>query len=307
MSKKNNDLNHFFKNYRGRYSQYWEMRFGLIPSLPASFDNSFDTYELLTWLQRGFKQLLDDFINLELEFEEFKNAIIELIKELIPQLFREFIYSKEFHDRIYEIIFEWYEEFLKPIIDKIWEEIRKIWERLEYLESLINSILGQNYIPLTEGVDYEIVWYNGFRTSQNVTIGVIESSDRYFLRVDCQKIEHDKLVNVKQEHGYGIDVIPESAIFGINFLGDYAGINNLEIVNSKNNGSGIFNTFPKEARASWQANYNVYEDWNGSNYAFVLRSYNDGFNNQFLTDYPAFENTLVLETGIFQYELTALK
>ena len=51
----------FLKNYRGRYSSYWIERWGLIPELPTSFDNANSIYELLAWLQRAFKNLLDDF------------------------------------------------------------------------------------------------------------------------------------------------------------------------------------------------------------------------------------------------------
>ena len=64
-----------FKNYRGRYSQYWIERWGLIPELPTSFDNANSIYELIAWLQRAFKQLLDDFQQLESEFEDFKNVL----------------------------------------------------------------------------------------------------------------------------------------------------------------------------------------------------------------------------------------
>ena len=70
----------FFKNYRGRYSQYWIERWGLIPELPTSFDNANSMYELMAWLQRAFKNLLDDFQQLEGETEDFKNAIIEKSK-----------------------------------------------------------------------------------------------------------------------------------------------------------------------------------------------------------------------------------
>ena len=45
----------FFKNYKGKYSQYWIERWGLIPELPTSFDNANSMYELVAWLQRAFK------------------------------------------------------------------------------------------------------------------------------------------------------------------------------------------------------------------------------------------------------------
>ena len=86
----------FFKNYRGRYSSYWIERWGLIPELPTSFDNANSIYELLAWLQRAFKNLLDDFQQLESEFEDFKNAIIDLLEYLIPELIRRYHNSMEF-------------------------------------------------------------------------------------------------------------------------------------------------------------------------------------------------------------------
>ena len=86
----------FFKNYRGKYSQFWIERWGLIPELPTSFDNANSIYELVAWLQRAFKNLLDDFQQLESEFEDFKNAIIDLLEYLIPELIRRYHDSEEF-------------------------------------------------------------------------------------------------------------------------------------------------------------------------------------------------------------------
>lgn len=85
----------FFRNYRGRYSSYWVERWGLIPSIPTSFDNANSIYELLAWLQRAFKQLLDDFVALESEFEDYKNALTELLEYLVPLLIRRYMESKE--------------------------------------------------------------------------------------------------------------------------------------------------------------------------------------------------------------------
>ena len=84
------------KNYRGKYSQFWIERWGLIPELPTSFDNANSMYELVAWLQRAFKNLLDDFQQLEAEFEDFKNAIIDLLEYLIPELIRRYHDSAEF-------------------------------------------------------------------------------------------------------------------------------------------------------------------------------------------------------------------
>lgn len=178
----------FFNAYQGRYSQYWVRRWGLIPSLPTSFDNANDIYELLAWLQRGFKQLLDDFANLELEFEEFKNAIIELLEVLIPQLIREFAHSEEFRQIIYNYIRDFMKtdefiEYIKNIIrafiktdefkNVIWDYIRDFMttdefikyienifeekihsdEFIEYIKSIIDGRFEEN-IHKTEFIDY---------------------------------------------------------------------------------------------------------------------------------------------------------
>ena len=74
--------NEFFRNYRGRYSSYWVERWGLIPSIPTSFDNANSIYELLAWLQRAFKQLLDDFVALESEFEDLVRLFMSYLKTL---------------------------------------------------------------------------------------------------------------------------------------------------------------------------------------------------------------------------------
>ena len=108
----------FFLNYRGRYSSYWIERWGLIPELPTSFDNANSIYELLAWLQRAFKQLLDDFVALESELEDFKNAIVELLENLIPLLIRRYMSSKEADDWFNGKADVYYNSIIKPYIDQ---------------------------------------------------------------------------------------------------------------------------------------------------------------------------------------------
>ena len=91
-----NNTDDILKNYRGKYSKYWIERWGLIPELPTSFDNANSIYELTAWLQRAFQNLLDDFQQLESEFEDFKNALIDLLEYLIPELIRRYSDSAEF-------------------------------------------------------------------------------------------------------------------------------------------------------------------------------------------------------------------
>jgi DNA repair exonuclease SbcCD ATPase subunit len=132
----------FFRAYRGRYSSYWVERWGLIPSIPTSFDNANSIYELLAWLQRAFKQLLDDFVALESEFEDFKNALTELLENLIPLLIKRYMESAEADRWFTGKADKYYERVIKPYID---EQIRNLKEKVERdlqaLETRINEKL----------------------------------------------------------------------------------------------------------------------------------------------------------------------
>lgn len=132
----------FFRNYRGRYSSYWVERWGLIPSIPTSFDNANSIYELLAWLQRAFKQLLDDFVALESEFEDFKNALTELLGNLVPLLIKRYMESAEADRWFTGKADKYYERVIKPYID---EQIRNLKEKikqdLQALETRINEKL----------------------------------------------------------------------------------------------------------------------------------------------------------------------
>lgn len=134
--------NEFFRNYRGRYSSYWVERWGLIPSIPTSFDNANSIYELLAWLQRAFKQLLDDFVALESEFEDFKNALTELLENLVPLLIKRYMESAEADRWFTGKADKYYERVIKPYID---EQIRNLKEKIERdlreLENRINEKL----------------------------------------------------------------------------------------------------------------------------------------------------------------------
>ena len=132
----------FFRAYRGRYSSYWVERWGLIPSIPTSFDNANSIYELLAWLQRAFKQLLDDFVALESEFEDFKNALTELLENLVPLLIKRYMESAEADRWFTGKADKYYERVIKPYID---EQIRNLKEKIERdlqaLETRINKKL----------------------------------------------------------------------------------------------------------------------------------------------------------------------
>ena len=126
----------FFRSYRGRYSSYWVERWGLIPSIPTSFDNANSVYELLAWLQRAFKQLLDDFVALESELEDYKNALTELLEQLIPLLIRRYMESKEADDWFNKKADIYYNKIIKPYIDA---EIAKVNKKIAELEKKVDD------------------------------------------------------------------------------------------------------------------------------------------------------------------------
>ena len=130
----------FFRNYRGRYSSYWVERWGLIPSIPTSFDNANSIYELLAWLQRSFKQLLDDFVALESEFEDYKNALTELLEYLVPLLIRRYMESKEADDWFNKKADIYYNKIIKPYIDN---EINKVNQRIDREVAGLNERITQ--------------------------------------------------------------------------------------------------------------------------------------------------------------------
>lgn len=126
----------FFRAYRGRYSSYWVERWGLIPSIPTSFDNANSLYELLAWLQRAFKQLLDDFVALESELEDYKNALTELLEQLIPLLIRRYMESKEADDWFNKKADIYYNKIIKPYIDA---EIAKVNKKIADIEKKVDD------------------------------------------------------------------------------------------------------------------------------------------------------------------------
>ena len=131
----------FFKNYRGKYSQYWIERWGLIPELPTSFDNANSMYELVAWLQRAFKNLLDDFQQLEAESEDFKNAIIGLLEYLIPELIRRYHDSAEFRTAFIILLEDilageertWVKDLLKELLEV---------DMREWIEDYLKTLYG---------------------------------------------------------------------------------------------------------------------------------------------------------------------
>lgn len=146
----------FFRAYRGRYSSYWVERWGLIPSIPTSFDNANSIYELLAWLQRAFKQLLDDFVALESELEDYKNALTELLEQLVPLLIRRYMESQEADDWFNKKADIYYKNIIKPYIDG---EIAKVNKKIVELEKKLDdevARLDKRITDLNDKLEKEI-------------------------------------------------------------------------------------------------------------------------------------------------------
>lgn len=160
----------FFRAYRGRYSSYWVERWGLIPSIPTSFDNANSIYELLAWLQRAFKQLLDDFVALESELEDYKNALTELLEQLIPLLIRRYMESKEADKWFNDKADIYYKKIIKPYIDaeiakvnkkiadlekKVDDEVKRLDGRIDALNDKLDDRITQEAAKLNERITNE--------------------------------------------------------------------------------------------------------------------------------------------------------
>lgn len=298
---------YFWNGGRGRYSQYWKQRFALLPHLPTSFDNANSIYELISWVQRFMKMLADDFQNLELEFEEFKDAITELIVELVPQLIREFIHSKEFHDRIFELIWEWWYEFQEDRIKAIEDKLKELEDRIEQLEDMV---FDAEYEDLVEGRDYTIEMFNNYYTEDfPIRVGIINGYDRWLLRITCERLKNDNVAGMIQSHNRTLAVEPRSAIFGIKFIGNYSALGSaLNPSSNKNNGSKIWNIYPKDIRATWEAHFDVVRYWDAQDYVFTFRSLTDGYNTQYheVAEYTNLDDHKA-DYCLFQYDLVLLK
>lgn len=163
----------FFRNYRGRYSSYWIERWGLIPELPTSFDNANSIYELLAWLQRAFKQLLDDFVALESELEDFKNAFTELLENLIPLLIRRYMASKEADDWFNEKAERYYQTVIKPYIDN---EVKKLNDRIDREVKALNDRITSEVNRLDSKIDNLREEFEAYKREQDGKTQALENA-----------------------------------------------------------------------------------------------------------------------------------
>ena len=212
----------FFKNYRGKYSQYWIERWGLIPELPTSFDNANSMYELVAWLQRAFKNLLDDFQQLEAEFEDFRNALIDLLEYLIPELIRRYSNSAEFRTLFIGLLEDilageernWVKDLLKELLENDMREWIEVYLKDLYGLELnkTNAQLAQiasnvkNFGALGDGVSDDTLAIQNTLDSL-VDGGTLYFPDGVYIKSDVLTIKHS---NVKVVFSQNAKVIEKT-------------------------------------------------------------------------------------------------
>lgn len=179
----------FFRAYRGRYSSYWVERWGLIPSIPTSFDNANSIYELLAWLQRAFKQLLDDFVALESELEDYKNALTELLEQLVPLLIRRYMESQEADDWFNKKADIYYKNIIKPYIDG---EIAKVNKKIAELEKKLDDEvdrLDKRITDLNDKLEKEIKKLDDRITKEVETLNNRITTENNYLKEQIQDLK----------------------------------------------------------------------------------------------------------------------
>ena len=104
-------------------------------------------------MQRAFKQLLDDFVALESELEDFKNAFTELLENLVPLLIRRYMASKEADDWFTEKADRYYQTVIKPYIDN---EVRKLNDRITSEVNRLDSKIDRLVKDLNDRITSEV-------------------------------------------------------------------------------------------------------------------------------------------------------
>lgn len=179
-------------------------------------------------------------------------------------------------------------------------ELAGIWIRLEELYQLILAIQSGNYTRMVKGRDYNIQFYNGWLTidsddnqTDDLYVGYINALGQWSIRIQAQNgstnLVHRNMSaggvnNVEMRHNTAPDDATKSIIYGIDFIGDFAALNNYTYIGASGRtaGSGVWNLRPTNGRMSWQAvlqlNKNV--AYTGMAYTQTWASYVDGYNTQ---------------------------
>lgn len=186
-----------------------------------------------------------------------------------------------------------------------------LWQRLEDLEELVDNLVKQTYVDLVNGRDYNVTFFNGWKSLNNsIDVSVQESRDLLSFRFstsvsDSTVLYHDTQMKgvVLMRHANSVIAVPESAIFAINFIGNYAKYNNTSTYgwsNTNGQSNGIWNIRPTTDRAAWQSRLGLNRnlEFNGTTYNMFVSwlSYADGYNTQ-LSIYPSATLTIPSDAG----------
>lgn len=167
-------------------------------------------------------------------------------------------------------------------IDLIWEEIRNIYTILDTLTG------GASYRTMTPGVDYDTIFFNGwYSDSGNVRVRYVETAGYYDIIMDSPtssnevyRVRHDDLIaaNILMKHGDDLDDVPTSRIWGVNFKGRFASLQNMTL---RSTGiEGVWNLRPRDLRMAWTAYGGINENHSGCKALVNWTTYADGYNQQ---------------------------
>jgi uncharacterized coiled-coil protein SlyX len=187
-------------------------------------------------------------------------------------------------------------------ITNILNQITDIWEEIDNLWQAILAIAGGNYENMTPGTDFTTSFYNNISSPAGyVSVSYAKIFDQYEVRVqssvnDGTALGSPDLFQIDMRHSDATVDVPKSWLFGINFAGSFAFLNNYRIMNPTSLASNQWNVDPRNARASWQARLGLSNNVPGANAKclFYLISYADGYNTQF---YTAYSSEPTLSTG----------
>lgn len=178
-----------------------------------------------------------------------------------------------------------------------------LWQRLEDLEEVVNSLLRQNYQDLVYGTDYTMRWFSDwYSNAGHVSVRAIETPATLAVRVigssgEGTRPRHDNLKSLELRHTSPISDRPRSRMFGIRFLGNYAKYNSIasggryDFVTYSSGGTGIWNAYNTAGFPFGGSHMGVvslaqnYTDENNATWTMMGNavSYADGYNLQFTT------------------------
>lgn len=194
-----------------------------------------------------------------------------------------------------------------------------LWQRLEDLEETVRNLITGTYRYLTYGVDYTGKYYNNwYSLAGYASLSIQESPGVAKFRLNGRSVidsrfRHNNIFypNVQQRHTYSVYEVPESRMYAVRFLGNYAKYNNTGNYDIENeNGQGIWNLNNSSGQLIGKSfdnvvslTYNYTDPSDNSNWAFVASvvQASDGYNTQYnaAAGYP--NPTVATTTNIATY------